>query len=277
MDPMLILALLAVGIGASIIGAIFGIGGGIIFIPVLTVLFDLSANEAIAVSLVGIIATSTGAASYYVKAGSSNVRLGQMLGITASLGAMVGALLAMFVAIHLGSWFLLCLFGCVLIYSAVMMIVRKEMVNMDPEIDNDMCFTYCDEPDPAEKRYEVVNVKSGLLVSSAAGVLSSMTGVGGGTINVPLMNVHMHVPIKVSTATSSYIIGITAFTGVVIYFIQGELLLDYAAAIAVGALLGSFVGTRAAKMIDAGPMRKYFSILLLAVAAIIFLEAGGIL
>jgi uncharacterized membrane protein YfcA len=123
----------------------------------------------------------------------------------------------------------------------------------------------------------VTNLTSGLAICPGAGVISSMTGVGGGTIKIPLMNVHMHVPIKVASATSSYMIGITAFMGVIIYFMQGELLLDYAAAIAVGALIGSFIGTRVAKMIDAGPFRKYFSILLFIISIVIILEAGGIL
>lgn len=273
MDPVLILALAAVGVCASIIGTIFGIGGGIIFIPVLTVLFGLSANEAVAVSLVGIIATSTGAASYYVKNGAANVRLGLLLEITTSIGAMAGAFLAMYVA----NWVLLCAFACVLIYSASSMILRKERVIGDPENSGGMSFSYSDGKDRAVKRYNVTNVRSGLLICTAAGVLSSMTGVGGGTIKVPLMNIHMHVPIKVASATSSYMIGITAFTGAVIYFIHGELLLDHAAAIAVGALLGSFIGTRITRMIDAGPMRRYFSVLLFAISAVILLEAGGIL
>jgi len=273
MEPILILALVAVGIGASIIGTIFGIGGGIIFIPVLTVLFGLSANEAVAVSLVGIIATSTGAASVYVKNGSTNIRLGLLLEITTSIGAMIGAILAAYVA----SQVLLCAFACVLIYSATNMILRKERIIENSDKEGGMSFSYTDGKDRITKKYDVVNVKSGLLICTGAGVLSSMTGVGGGTIKVPLMNIHMHVPIKVASATSSYMIGITAFSGAIIYFIHGDLLLDYAAAVAVGALLGSMIGTRITRMIDAGPLRKYFSILLLAIAVIIFLEAGGIL
>lgn len=273
MDPLLILALIAIGVGASIIGTIFGIGGGIIFIPVLTLLFGLSANEAIAVSLVGIIATSTGAASVYVKNKSSNIRLGLLLEITTSVGAMAGAVLAAYVANHI----LLCIFACVLIYSAANMIFRKEKIIENSDGEGGMNFTYTDSKDQTVKKYNVMNVKGGLLVCTGAGILSSMTGVGGGAIKVPLMNVYMHVPIKVASATSSYMIGITAFSGAIIYFIHGDLLLDYAAAIAVGALLGSMIGTRIAKKLDAGPMRKYFSILLLAISVIIFLEAGGIL
>ena len=273
MEPTLILALITVGICASTLGTIFGVGGGIIFIPVLTILFGLSASEAVAVSLVGIIATSTGAASFHVRNGVANVRLGLLLEITTSIGAMLAALLA----VHAENWILLAIFGCVLIYSAASMILRKERIIEHSEADNGMVFSYRDGKDPAEKRYEVRNVKSGLLVCTGAGVLSSLTGVGGGTIKIPLMNVHMHVPIKVATATSSYMIGITAFSGAVVYFIHGGLLLDYAAAVAVGAFIGSFIGTRISRRIDAGPLRRYFSILLLAISVTIFLEAGGIL
>jgi uncharacterized membrane protein YfcA len=157
------------------------------------------------------------------------------------------------------------------------MFLRKEKVIENTENNGDMCFSYTDTKDCCTKNYEIVNVKSGLAVCTAAGVLSSMTGVGGGTIKVPLMNIHMRVPIKVASATSSYMIGITAFSGAIVYFIHGTLLLDYAAAIAVGALLGSLIGSRIAKMIDAGPMRRYFSILMFAISVVILLEAGGVL
>jgi len=273
MDPLLIFALVAIGLCAGTIGTIFGIGGGIFFIPVLTILFDLSANEAVAVSLVGIIATSTGAASFYIRNDTANVRLGLLLEITTSIGAMAAAMVAVYVA----NWILLCVFGAVLIYSASSMILRKERVVEHTEAGGPMNFAYSDGKDGSVKRYEVRNVKTGLLASTAAGALSSMTGVGGGTIKVPLMNIHMHIPIKVATATSSYMIGITAFSGAIVYFINGTLLLDYAAAIAVGALLGSFVGTRISKRIDAGPLRRYFSLLLFAISIVIFLEAGGLL
>ena len=273
MDPLLMFALILVGICAGTLGTLFGLGGGIIFIPVLTILFGLSANEAVAVSLVGIIAASTGAASYYVRGGLANVRLGLLLEITTSIGAIAGA----FLAIYIESWILLVVFGCVLIYSAANMILRKERIIEHSEDSGDMYFTYKDEKEHKDKGYEIKNVKSGLLICTAAGIMSSMTGVGGGAIKVPLMNVHMHIPMKVASATSSYMIGITAFTGAIIYFIHGDLLLDYASAIAVGAFLGSVVGTRIAKVLDAGPMRRYFSILLLAISVVIFLKAGGIL
>ena len=273
MDPVLLLGLLAVGIGAGVLGTLFGVGGGIIFIPILTILYDLSASEAVAISLVGIIAASTGAASYYVKKELSNIRLGLLLEITTSIGAMVGAM----IAVYLANWVLLCIFGAVLVYSAITMIVKPEKIFEEGTEEGSLTFEYKDDKSGKERKYSVTNIRSGLLMCTAAGAMSSMTGVGGGTIKVPLMNVHMHVPIKVSSATSSYMIGITAFSGAIIYFLQGDLLLDYAAGIAIGAFAGTLIGTRISKMIDSGPMRRYFSILLLSISVIIFLRAGGLL
>lgn len=268
MDPLLILALMAVGIGAGVLGTLFGLGGGIIFVPVLTILFGLEPSEAAAASLVGIVATSTTAAYIYISEGKSNIRLGLLLEITTSVGAIVGAS----IAAYLQEWLLLVIFAAVLIYGAVMMLLRKETIIEDATESSEMTFTY-DEG----KTYTVQNIKSGLALCTTAGVLSSMTGVGGGTIKVPLMNLHMHVPIKVASATSNYMIGITAFSGAAVYFLNGSLLLDYAAAIAIGALVGSYIGAKISKKIDTSSFRRYLSIVLLAISVVILLEAGGIL
>jgi uncharacterized membrane protein YfcA len=270
---MVILALISVGLLAGTMGTLFGVGGGILLIPILTIVFGLQANEAVAVSLVGIIAASTGAASHYVRINLSNVRLGLLLEITTSIGAMMGAAFAM----YMENWIILLIFGLVLIYSAVSMIIRKEKIIEQPDDVSDMCFSYTDNKDYKTKRYEVRNVKGGLLACTAAGIMSSMAGVGGGTIKVPLMNIYMHVPMKVASATSSYMMGITAFSGAVVYFVHGGLLLDYASAIAVGAFIGSIAGTRLSRVLNSEPMRKYFSILLLIISVIIFLRMGGIL
>jgi uncharacterized membrane protein YfcA len=273
MDPILIVELLVVGIGAGTLGALFGIGGGIIFVPVLTVLFGLTASEAVAVSLIGIIAASTGAASQYVGSGLSNVRLGLLLETTTTIGAMAGAVAAAYVE----NWILLVIFAIVMVYSGISMIVVKERGTEQIEGDDKNTFSYNDPKSGEEKRYRVGNLASGAAVCTAAGAMSSMTGVGGGTIKVPLMNLHMHVPIKVASATSNYMIGITAFSGAVIYFLHGDLLLDYAAAIAIGAFIGSLIGARISKYLNASAMKKYFSVLLFIMSFIVLLNAGGYL
>ena len=274
MEPFLLLTLLLIAVGAGVIGALFGLGGGIIFIPVLTILYGLDATSAAAASLVGIVATSTGSASGYVRKGVSNIRLGMMMEITTCAGAIIGAA----VAIYLDNTVLLVIFSCVMLYSGFKMAVSPEKLTVEHEEGDPMTFEYEDlTADPPRQKYTVKNVKSGMALCTVAGAVSSMTGVGGGAIKVPLMNIHMHVPVKVASATSSYMIGITAFSGAVIYFIHGDILLDVAAAVAVGAYVGALIGTRIASKVNAKSLKRYMSVVFFAIAAIMFCEAGGIL
>ncbi len=273
MDPVLILALISVGIFAGTIGAIFGLGGGIIFVPFLTMIFGLAANQAIAVSLIGIVATSVGASSTYIKEGKANVRLGILLELTTSVGAIIGALLAGIMA----NWILLCIFSLVLIYSAIHMMRHEEhIIENTEEFSGPMVFPYVDDYGKIG-RYKIDNLRIGLAGCAGAGILASMTGVGGGAIKVPLMNIHMHVPIKTASATSSYMIGITAFSGAIIFLMNGHVILDYAAGIAIGAFLGALIGTQFSKRIKANNLRKYFALILLIIAVLELLKSGGIL
>ncbi|MDR3205889.1 MAG: sulfite exporter TauE/SafE family protein [Candidatus Methanoplasma sp.] len=273
MEPVLIAELIAIGVGSGILGALFGIGGGIVFVPVLTILFGLLAGEAVAVSLVGIIASSAGAASHYVEKGAANVRLGLLLEISTAIGAMIGAA----VAVYVENWILLVIFAIVEIYSAASMILIPERASESTDADDALTFSYIDAKGGAAHRYRLSNLWQGTALCAAAGAMSSMTGVGGGTVKVPLMNLLMHVPIRAASNTSNYMIGITAASGAVIYIAHGTLLPDYAAAIAVGALIGSYAGIRISNKLDASSIRRYFSLLLLVVAGVVLLEAGGYL
>jgi uncharacterized membrane protein YfcA len=271
-EPVIILGILLFGITAGILGALFGIGGGIIIVPALVIVYGLSPAEAAAISLVAIVATSVGAASFYVRERVSNIRLGLLLEISTTIGAISGAILAIFIG---GEWLML-LFACVVIYSGARMIVHKEhdIVTVPPE---DADFTYRDMKDDTEHGYEIKNVGVGSAGCALAGMISSMTGLGGGAIKVPLMNIHMNVPIKAATATSSYMIGITAFSGAVTYFIGGMVLLEYAAVMALGSYLGAAIGSRLSAFVRSDDLKKYVSILFFTMAAMILLRAGGML
>jgi len=111
----------------------------------------------------------------------------------------------------------------------------------------------------------------------AAGITSALSGVGGGTIKIPVMNVHMRIPMKVATATSSYVIGITAFSGAVVYLLSGVLDIETAAFVTIGAFVGSFMGLKILPRINAYSMRRYFSVLLLFLASVMLLRVGGVL
>ena len=274
MEPLILAGLIVLGLCSGIFGALFGLGGGVIFVPVLMLIFGLEPTEAVAISLIGIIAGSVGASTVLVDRGLSNVRLGLLLEITTCVGAIAGAI----IATYLDSWILMVLFSVIIIYSGIRMIVNPERtVEPSSGEDTPLTFRYRDESVGEDVRYEVQNVGSGMGLCTLAGALSSMTGVGGGAVKVPLMNIHMHVPMKAASSTSSYMIGITAFSGAITYFFAGEVILAYAACVAIGAFAGSLIGARYARKIPARHLRKYFSIVLFAMAILVLLQAGGIL
>ena len=274
MEPLILAGLIVLGLCSGIFGALFGLGGGVIFVPVLMLIFGLEPTEAVAISLIGIIAGSVGASTVLVDRGLSNVRLGLLLEITTCVGAIAGAI----IATYLDSWILMVLFSVIIIYSGIRMIVNPERtVEPSSGEDTPLTFRYRDESVGEDVHYEVQNVGSGMGLCTIAGALSSMTGVGGGAVKVPLMNIHMHVPMKAASSTSSYMIGITAFSGAITYFFAGEVILAYAACVAIGAFAGSLIGARYARKIPARHLRKYFSIVLFAMAILVLLQAGGIL
>ena len=274
MDPLIMAGLVVMGCGAGILGALFGLGGGIIFVPLLMLVFGLAPTEAVAVSLIGIIAGSVGASTVFVDKGLSNVRLGLLLEITTASGAILGAI----VATLLDDKVLMVIFSAIVIYSGIRMILNPEKI-VEPAGDSEgkLSFEYRDEAHGDSVRYQVQNVKGGMALCTVAGMISSMTGVGGGAIKVPLMNIYMHVPMKAASATSSYMIGITAFSGAITYFLGGQVLLGYAAGVAIGAFLGSLIGTALARRINGKHLRKYFSAVLFVMAFLVLLQAGGIL
>ena len=273
MDPLLLVLLIVIGLGAGILGALFGLGGGIIFVPVL-LLMGLGPTEAVAISLIGIIAGSVGASTVYVDKGLSNVRLGLMLEITTATGAIIGAI----VATYLEEWILMVIFAMIVYFSGYRMLRSPEtIVPPSEDAKGRYAFSYRDEATGKDVPYELQHVGGGMALCTVAGMISSMTGVGGGMVKVPLMNLYMHVPMKTASATSSYMIGITAFSGAITYFLGGQVLLEYAAGIAIGAFLGSLAGTVITRRINARHLRKYFSVVVFVMATIVLLQAAGVL
>lgn len=273
MDPLILVLLILVGLGAGILGALFGLGGGIIFVPVL-LLMGLEPTQAVAISLIGIIAGSVGASTVFVDKGLSNVRLGLLLEITTAAGAIVGAI----VATYLEEWILMVVFAAIVYFSGYRMLRSPETIVPPAEdAQGRYAFTYRDESTGESVDYEVQHVGGGMAMCTVAGMISSMTGVGGGMVKVPLMNLYMHIPIKAASATSSYMIGITAFSGAITYFLGGQVLLEYAAGIAIGAFLGALAGTVVTRRVNARHLRKYFSVVVFVMATIVLLQAAGVI
>jgi uncharacterized membrane protein YfcA len=231
---VIIFYLFITGLIAGCIGALLGLGGGVIVIPVLTILFHLPIQIAIGVSLIGVIATSTGAAIVQVREGKSDLRLGMLLELGTTIGAVAGAVMAGYIS----SKALCLLYSALLAYNSYSMYHRNEASSEEDAMNSNQDMT----------SYELKNIPGGMFYSTLAGVLSGLLGVGGGLIKVPAMYLLMGVPLKIATATSNLMIGITAATSASVYYLNGRInpLVSVPVALGVfcGALAGSWINTR---------------------------------
>ena len=235
----------AISLSAGVLGSLVGVGGGIIVVPALSLLLGVDIRHAIAASIISVIATSSGAASAYVRERITNIRLAMLLEIATAAGALTGACLAAYIS---GRW-LFILFGVILSYTSWSMLQKKKtaaaVLPPDPMADSlRLHGSYYDRALGQEVTYRVARTKLGLAVSYVAGTVSGLLGIGGGVLKVPVMNLGMGIPIKVCTATSNFMIGVTAATSAAVYFMRGDVQPFVAAPVAVGVLLGAKLGSR---------------------------------
>jgi uncharacterized protein len=278
LDPLTALIIIAFAIVAGLIGSLLGLGGGVVIIPALTLALGFNMQEAVGASLIGVIASSTGSASRYVQQGFVNIKLGMLLETTTTVGSVIGAI----IAIYTDQQILALIFAIMLTYSAVYMLRRPERtISPDAaELDGqmlDLSCTYTDRQSGKDVCYGVKGIKTGLGAGLLAGATSGMLGVGGGVIKVPVMNACMCVPIKAATATSNFMIGVTALAGAVVYYSYGLISPVLAATVAVGVIIGAFVGTHLTFSSDGHRIRTFFSLFLLAIAVLMVLKAVGLL
>jgi uncharacterized protein len=274
MDPLIALGIVLTAAGAGLLGSLLGLGGGIIIVPALTLLFGYPMQEAIGASLVAVIATSTGSASYYVEEGVSNVRLGLVLGVVTSLGGLIGAM----VAVYTDQYILALLFGLMMLYTAYYMFRSSEtggICPVGPCGSFDLSCTYDEGKDKVE--YGVKNLGKGMAGSMVGGVASGLLGIGGGTVNVPVMRLWMGVPMRAACATSNYMMGITALAGAIVYFQFGIIIAGLAAIVAIGVFCGSLIGSRLSKRLQGKALKTIFSVVLISIALLMFLKAAGVM
>jgi len=263
---LMVIVILFGGVAAGLVGSLTGLGGGLIIVPLLTLAFHLPIPEAVGISLFGVIATSTGAAPRFVGTGLSNVRAALFLQIAASSGALIGAL----VAHHLPARLLFALFGIVLGYSAIMSFMPKH---------SDLAGA--PESSPLARRlrlasryqqaglwveYRVVGVMPGFGIMIGAGFLSALLGIGSGAFKVLAMDRIMKLPFRVSTATSNFMIGITAATSAGFYLSHGDVPPVIAGAIILGVIAGAYAGGHLVRILPVATLRKLFAVVLLVVA-----------
>lgn len=250
---------------AGLLGSLTGLGGGVVVIPVLTLGFGVDFHYAIGAALVASIATSSGSGSAYVKEGITNIRLGMFLEIATTIGAVVGAI----IAVWLNNSAIAIIYGCVLILTAAMQQRRKS--DHDGVVGSDLArrlklFGTWPQRDGSFKAYQLRGVGGGFSVMLLAGVLSGILGIGSGVLKVIAMDGIMKVPFKVSTTTSNFMMGVTACASAVVYIQRGNIVPGIACPVLIGVLFGALTGARLLKKLDVRLLRQIFCIAILLVA-----------
>ncbi|MBS1669522.1 MAG: sulfite exporter TauE/SafE family protein [Bacteroidetes bacterium] len=250
---------------AGLLGSLTGLGGGIIIVPMLTVLFGVDIHFAAGASLISVISTSSGAASAYVKEGYSNIRIGMFLEMATTIGAVIGAYLAGVFSVKAIS----IIFATILVYSAISsLFFRKELGDFSKENKYARIFKLNGKyPTPkGEQSYSVQNVPLGFALSSFAGIMSGLLGIGGGAIKVIAMDRIMKIPFKVSTTTSNFMIGVTAAASAGIYLKNGYIHASLVMPVMLGVLTGAFLGTKILAVASSRSLKIVFSIIIIIMA-----------
>ena len=250
---------------AGFLGALTGLGGGVVIVPLLVSVFGVDIRYAVGASLVSVIATSLGAASIYIKQGYTNLRLGMFLEVATTIGALIGAMIATFISVKALSIVL----AVVLLYSA--------FLSQQPKLDNfetespDPTGTYLQlngtYPTPqGVMSYQVHSVPGGFSVMLVAGILSGLLGIGSGAFKVLAMDQIMRIPFKVSTTTSNFMIGVTAAASAGVYLARGYIDPALSMPVMLGVLPGAFLGARVLIGAKTQALRIIFSLVLVVMA-----------
>jgi uncharacterized membrane protein YfcA len=255
-------AVLLTSFFAGLLGALTGLGGGVVIVPVLALLFHIDLRYAIGASLISVIATSSGAAVAYVREGFSNVRIGMFLEVATTLGAVGGA----YLAARVSTPAIGIIFGVTLLYSAWSSF--REPHNETPHPPNSLAGKLKLSGDyPANNgrvSYIAQNVPAGFVIMFIAGILSGLLGIGSGAVKVLAMDHAMKLPFKVSTTTSNFMIGVTAAASAGIYLGRGYVAPGLAAPVMLGVLAGSLLGARLLVRIRVPVLRVVFALVIVA-------------
>jgi uncharacterized protein len=274
--------LFVIAIVTSALGGSLGMASGIFIVPVLVTFGGVGMRTAVAASIVSVIACSCGSAAAFLRAGLTNIRVAIVLETATTLGALSGVFLGGF----LPTSFLFLLFALILLLSARQMLARRHDsggVMRREEVDSSDWATvlrlHSSYPDGALGRdvpYRVHRVPLGLGLMYGAGLISALLGIGSGVLKIPAMDTALRLPIKVSSATSNFMIGVTAAASGVAYFALGEIDPDVAGPVAVGSVIGALLGARFLMAVSGDRLRLFFVVVLIALAVQMSFEAFGI-
>lgn len=249
--------------GAGLLGALTGLGGGVVLVPLLTLGFHVDLRYAIGASLISVIATSSGSAAAYVREGFSNVRIGMFLEVATTVGALFGA----FLATRIPTRWLAIVFGVVLLYSAYLSWQQKADLVAESKVNpwSDRLRMSGSFPvEGQQQRYSVDRIPAGFATMFGAGTLSGLLGIGSGAVKVLAMDKVMRIPFKVSTTTSNFMIGVTAAASAGIYLHRGYIDPGLAFPVMLGVLAGSLLGAKLLVRTQVSVLRMVFTWVILA-------------
>jgi uncharacterized protein len=258
--------LFPISILAGFVGAMAGMGGGIILIPALTLL-GVDIKHAIAISILSVIATSSGSASAYVRDHITNLKVGMFLEMFTIVGALAGATITLVSSPRP----LYIAFGCVLLGSWLALLWTKHVTWHEGEQDAvsrwlELEGSYYDVAAQRTIRYKGRRAYAGAPLMFGAGMIAGLLGIGAGAVKVLIHDLVMGLPPKVSTTTSNLIIGVTALAGTSVYLIHGYIDPGLAAPVVIGVVLGAFIGTRVLVRLSNESVRKFFLVILIGLA-----------
>jgi uncharacterized membrane protein YfcA len=267
-----IVAITAVCVASGCLGSLLGLGGGTFVVPILTLAFGLDVRLAIGASVISVVAGSAAASPRYLDEGFANLRVAVTLEVATVSGAVAGALLAG----HLSARTLYTVFGVVLAVSAVQML-RNRQDRASTAVPDDRIadalslhgtgtHTAVGTVARDVRPYRVTRTATGLTMMTAAGAVSGLLGIGSGAMKVPAMDLAMRLPLKVSTATSNLMIGVTGAASAVVYLQRGDVVPALAGAVALGTVVGARIGSRLLSVVPAGALRMIFLVVLLVIS-----------
>jgi uncharacterized membrane protein YfcA len=262
--------LLTGGFVAGTFGALLGLGGGVLLIPFLVIVLGIPMHQAIATSIIAVIATSSAGAAMNLERRIVNMRLGMLLEIATVSGAILGGITAN----YLSSYVLTKLFSGLLFFVAAIMVWRAGLHNGKEVIYTNGALPgiFVDDANGESVMYTVKKVPAAMCVSLVAGNVSGLLGVGGGIFKVPAMHILSGIPMKAATATSNFMIGVTAAASAFIYFAHGHINPFVASTAALGVLVGSMIGVHISRKIHSKVLTWVFAIALLGISVQLFLR-----
>ncbi|HEY4072169.1 MAG TPA: sulfite exporter TauE/SafE family protein [Herbaspirillum sp.] len=271
--------LFGIALGASALGGMLGMASGIFIVPVLTMFGHTDIRTAVGASLVSVIVCSCSSAAPFLKGRLTNVRLAIVLETATTLGAVSGVLLTGIIPTK----FLFLLFAAILLLSAGQMLMRRvESISVNG-IGSSLRWpartlgaSYPDRALGREVTYRVERLTIGMLLMYGAGLISALLGIGSGVLKIPAMDAALRLPIKVSSATSNFMIGVTAAAGAAAYFIRGDISTMVAGPVALGSVVGAIAGARILMAISSEKIRSLFVLVLIALAVVMLCGAFGV-